>query len=739
MSTQRKTPSAKGDYSSPSPINGAPPSDTMSTASTAIDPTSPTPNSLGQSTLSTASSNGNASTTSSNTPSGAASTTNSADPSSDSRRRQAYRDEAIRRKINTSLSKRGTNDSHRSRQNRRPPPGTVLSLRPSPPLTMKLTSTVFEAARLMAAKRENCVLVVDEDDTVCGIFTAKDLAFRVVGSGLDPKDVFIEQIMTRNPMCARTDTSATEALSLMVNEGFRHLPIMDENQDIAGVLDITKCFHEAMEKLERAYKSSRKLYDALEGAQMENGAQNEFGNSQKASQIINYVEALKRQMEGPDLTTVLDNTTMPVFVNTKTNAAQAAQLMRKENTTAVLVTDNNHITGIVTSKDIVLRVIAAGFNPAICSLVRVMTPQPDFAPQNMTIQNALRQMYEGNYLNLPVMGKNNEIVGIVDVLTLTYATLEQINSITTSDSEGPAWNKFWMSFDTDHESEHSGYASNSNYGRSATPGGVSGSGVHEATSPDISASELAMFNIEGFEVGPNDSVSHTGGEEDVRSNSQYQANNSIMGGSYAGDDLSQSNPFTFKFKSPTNRFHRITVTPNDGLEYLRKEIILKLKPEELTTIGGDYEFDEDGLLVSHGFGISYVDDEGDIISITSDKDLADAISIYREIGKQRAELLVHHFDQQLNIPAAASVVTATRDNVSGVSTPASNNNGLIRRGGNPFNNNNNNNNDNDKRRKNKDSNDDLVPGIPNELLLPGALVALAASIVLVFAFNRSHR
>lgn len=79
--------------------------------------------------------------------------------------------------------------------------------------------------------------------------------------------------------------------------------------------------------------------------------------------------------------------------------------MRKENTTAVLVTDNNHITGIVTSKDIVLRVIAAGFNPAICSLVRVMTPQPDFAPQNMTIQNALRQMYEGNYLNLPVMGK----------------------------------------------------------------------------------------------------------------------------------------------------------------------------------------------------------------------------------------------------------------------------------------------------------------------------------------------
>lgn len=151
------------------------------------------------------------------------------------------------------------------------------------------------------------------------------------------------------------------------------------------------------------------------------------------------------------------------------------------------------------------------------------------------------------------------------MLTLTYATLEQINSITTSDSEGPAWNKFWMSFDTDHESEHSGYASNSNYGRSATPGGVSGSGVHEATSPDISASELAMFNIEGFEVGPNDSVSHTGGEEDVRSNSQYQANNSIMGGSYAGDDLSQSNPLLLNSNLPPTASTELQLLPTTVL------------------------------------------------------------------------------------------------------------------------------------------------------------------------------
>ena len=51
------------------------------------------------------------------------------------------------------------------------------------------------------------------------------------------------------------------------------------------------------------------------------------------------------------------------------------------------------IAGIFTSKDIVLRVIAAGLEPSRCSLVRVMTPHPDVAPPTMTVQDALKKMY----------------------------------------------------------------------------------------------------------------------------------------------------------------------------------------------------------------------------------------------------------------------------------------------------------------------------------------------------------
>jgi len=258
--------------------------------------------------------------------------------------------------------------------------------------SIKENASLSEVTTLMEKEQIRRVVVTDDDDRIAGIFTAKDLAFRVVGAGIKARDVTIEEIMTKNPLCAKTDTSATDALDLMVRKGFRHLPVMDENHDISGILDITKCFYDAMEKLERAYSSSRKLYDALEGVQAELG-------SSQPQQIIQYVEAIRQKMSGPTLETVLTGLP-PTTVSVRTSVKEAASLMKENHTTAVLVQDQGSITGIFTSKDVVLRVIAAGLDPATCSVVRVMTPHPDFAPMDMSIQSALRKMhgmyYSGN-------------------------------------------------------------------------------------------------------------------------------------------------------------------------------------------------------------------------------------------------------------------------------------------------------------------------------------------------------
>lgn len=121
--------------------------------------------------------------------------------------------------------------ANRSRQ-KRYAPGTVMALRPSQPLTVNPHTSVSEASQIMAAKREDCVLVIDEDQRLSGIFTAKDLAFRVVGQGIDARDILIRDIMTENPICARQSSPATEALEIMVRRGFRHMVSEERGEEL---------------------------------------------------------------------------------------------------------------------------------------------------------------------------------------------------------------------------------------------------------------------------------------------------------------------------------------------------------------------------------------------------------------------------------------------------------------------------------------------------------------------------
>jgi signal-transduction protein with cAMP-binding, CBS, and nucleotidyltransferase domain len=97
--------------------------------------------------------------------------------------------QAIRKKIESELSRKRTiSTTHQQGRKQRSKPnvqkGTVAALKPSPALTVPESITVSEASQLCAAKRTDCVLVVDDDEGLSGIFTAKDLAYRVSKSSM---------------------------------------------------------------------------------------------------------------------------------------------------------------------------------------------------------------------------------------------------------------------------------------------------------------------------------------------------------------------------------------------------------------------------------------------------------------------------------------------------------------------------------------------------------------------------
>ncbi len=103
----------------------------------------------------------------------------------------------------------------------------VLSLGP--------TASVHEAACAMT--RANCgsLLVIDGAGTMLGILTERDLMTRVLAKALDPATTAISTVMTRHPQCVAPEVKVADAVLVMIERGFRHLPIVAENGRILGV------------------------------------------------------------------------------------------------------------------------------------------------------------------------------------------------------------------------------------------------------------------------------------------------------------------------------------------------------------------------------------------------------------------------------------------------------------------------------------------------------------------------
>jgi CBS domain-containing protein len=93
---------------------------------------------------------------------------------------------------------------------------------------------VSKAAKLMAAKNVGAIMVI-EDDRLVGIFTERDVVFRVVARGLDAQATRLADVMTRAPHTIDPDKPFGYALLVMQEKGFRHLPVIQDGKPIGIV------------------------------------------------------------------------------------------------------------------------------------------------------------------------------------------------------------------------------------------------------------------------------------------------------------------------------------------------------------------------------------------------------------------------------------------------------------------------------------------------------------------------
>jgi CBS domain-containing protein len=102
------------------------------------------------------------------------------------------------------------------------------------PLMMAPSASVAEACAAMHARRVGAVLVVDDTQRLQGIFTGRD-AVRLLAEGLDAKATALSAVMTRNPVTLGAGARAQEALQLMSDAGFRHVPIVQDGR-VTGIV-----------------------------------------------------------------------------------------------------------------------------------------------------------------------------------------------------------------------------------------------------------------------------------------------------------------------------------------------------------------------------------------------------------------------------------------------------------------------------------------------------------------------
>jgi CBS domain-containing protein len=105
------------------------------------------------------------------------------------------------------------------------------------PIIVDTTTSLAEVLAKMRDAERGAVLVAREGK-LAGIFTERDVLLRVAGFPLDVERATVGDHMTPNPQCLPADTSVAYALNRMVVEGFRHIPLVDDQGHPTGMVSM---------------------------------------------------------------------------------------------------------------------------------------------------------------------------------------------------------------------------------------------------------------------------------------------------------------------------------------------------------------------------------------------------------------------------------------------------------------------------------------------------------------------
>jgi len=267
-------------------------------------------------------------------------------------------------------------------------------MRTPEPVALSASGTVLEAVRLMHQHDVGAVLVV-ENDKLVGIFTERDVAFRVVAAGFDLTATRVREVMTLDPVSIQADALATAALEQFAEHNFRHLPVY-EGAKLVGVV--------ALRDIQRV-------------------ANNQFVQEldHMAVQIVDDCRIDFRALQARKL----------VKLPSDVSVRQAVEAMKTRDIGAVLVEDDEKLVGIFTERDVIKHIATDGIDPQTTQIAAVMTVDPSTVSAGDFCNVATERMQAGQFRHLPIVEKGRAVgvLSIRDLYRFYRASLEtQLNA-----------------------------------------------------------------------------------------------------------------------------------------------------------------------------------------------------------------------------------------------------------------------------------------------------------------------
>ncbi|HCL31022.1 MAG TPA: hypothetical protein DIC52_21650 [Candidatus Latescibacteria bacterium] len=119
----------------------------------------------------------------------------------------------------------------------------LLCLSPRLPETIERGASLGEAIARLKGRNVGCVLVTGLGGELAGIFTERDVLYKVAGLIENLDNVPVESLMTSQPTALRPADPISRALHLMAIHGFRHVPLVDDDGCPVGIVSLRDIIH----------------------------------------------------------------------------------------------------------------------------------------------------------------------------------------------------------------------------------------------------------------------------------------------------------------------------------------------------------------------------------------------------------------------------------------------------------------------------------------------------------------